>query len=39
VIGAESVLETRVGGARIYEEGMTDLTDVAKALDGGRVQG
>jgi hypothetical protein len=38
VIGAECVLETSMGGAGIYQEGMTDLTNVAKPLDGGRVE-
>jgi hypothetical protein len=38
VIRAECVLETSMGGAGVYEEGMTDLTNVAKALDCGRVE-
>jgi hypothetical protein len=38
VIGAECVLETSMGGAGVHEEGMTNLTNVAKALDGGRIE-
>ena len=36
---AECVLEAAVGGAGIDQESVTDLTDVAEALNGGSVQG
>ena len=36
--GAEGVLEAAVGGAGVDQECVTDLADVAKALNGGRVE-
>ena len=38
MIGAERVLEAGVGGAGIDKEGVAELPDIAKPLDGGRIQ-
>jgi hypothetical protein len=38
VISAERVLEATVGGAGVDQECVTDLADVAEALNGGSVE-
>ena len=37
MVGAEGVLEAGMSGARVDEEGVTELPDVAQTLEGGGV--
>jgi hypothetical protein len=39
VIGAKRVLETGVSGSWVDQESVTNLSDVAEALDGGSIEG